>query len=121
MKLSNNEISELREKFSDREESLNVLDLIEECEGDLIESASLLALEAGVSLTRKDPDILNELAQKCRKVVCDDAFDDLMAGFLGTVVGTLAASGQIPEALATPVVIYLCRIGVKNFCGSNNG
>ncbi len=120
-KLSDQEITQYRKQFADRPEALDALDLIAENDGDLKESASLLALEAGVEIVKGVPNILDELAQKCRKAVCDDAFDDLMTGLLGAAVGTLAATGQLPEALATPVVIYIARIGVKKFCSSGNG
>ncbi len=120
-KLSDEEITQYREQFADRPEALDALDLIAENNGDLIKSASLLALEAGVEIPKRVPNILDELAQKCRKVACDDAFDDLMAGLLGAAMGTFAATGQLPEALATPVVIYIARIGVKKFCSSGNG
>ncbi len=120
-KLSDEEIAQYREQFSDRPEALDALDLIAENEGDLQESASLLAQEAGVTITKKVPNILDELAQKLRKVICDDAFDELMTGLLGAAVGTLAATGQIPQALATPVVIYIAKIRVKKFCESGGG
>ena len=119
-KISDQEIAQYRQQFADYPEALDALDLIAESNGDLQESANLLALETGVSVTRKEPNILDELAQKCRQIVCDDAFiDDLMGGLLTAGVATLAASGQIPAAVATPVVIYLTKTGVKNWCKSN--
>ncbi len=118
-KISDQEIAQYRQQFADYPEALDALDLIAESDGDLQESASLLALETGVSITR-NRNILDELAQKCRQIVCDDAFiDDLMGGLLTAGVATLAASGQIPAAVATPVVIYLTKTGVKNWCKSN--
>ncbi len=110
-KLSDEEITRYQKQFADRPEALDALDLIAENDGDLKKSASLLALEAGVEIVKGVPNILDELAQKCRKAVCDDVFDELMAGLLGAATGTLAATGQLPEALATPVVIYIARIG----------
>ncbi len=120
-KLSDQEITQYREQFAEYPEALDALDLIAENDGDLKESASLLALEAGVEIVKGVPNILDELAQKSRKAVCDDAFDELMAGLLGAAMGTLAATGQLPKALATSVVIYIARIGVKKFCSSGNG
>ena len=118
-KISDQEIAQYRQQFADYPEALDALDLIAESDGDLQESASLLALETGVSITR-NRNILDELAQKCRQIICDDAFiDDLMGGLLTAGVATLAASGQIPAAVATPVVIYLTKTGVKNWCKSN--
>ncbi len=118
-KISDQEIAQYRQQFADYPEALDALDLIAESDGDLQESASLLALETGVSITR-NRNILDQLAQKCRQIICDDAFiDDLMGGLLTAGVATLAASGQIPAAVATPVVIYLTKTGVKNWCKSN--
>jgi hypothetical protein len=45
--------------------------------------------------------------------------DDLMSGLLTAGVATLTVSGQIPQAVATPVVIYLTKKGVKIWCQSN--
>jgi len=116
------EIAQYREQFSDYPESLDALDLIEENDGDLKQAASLLALESGVVISKKVPNILDELAQKSRNIVCDEVFiNELMAGVLTAGVASLTASGQIPAALATSLVIYLAKKGVKKWCESSNG
>ncbi|WP_377482057.1 MAG: hypothetical protein P2A85_28960 (plasmid) [Microcoleus anatoxicus] len=116
------EIAQYREQFSDYPESLDALDLIEECNGDLKQAANLLVLESGIVIPKKVPDTLDELAQKCRNIVCDEVFiNELMTGVLTAAVTSLTASGQIPAALATPVVIYLAKKGVKKWCESSNG
>jgi hypothetical protein len=121
-KVTLEEIARYRDQFADNPEALDALDLIAENDGDLKQAASLLALESGEMIYKSSvPNILDELAQKSRNVICDEAFDELIAGLLGAAVGTLAASGQIPIALATPVVIYLARVGVKKWCESTNG
>ncbi|MDF5734246.1 MAG: hypothetical protein PUQ00_00720 [Nostoc sp. S13] len=43
-----------------------------------------------------------------------------MTGLLTFAVTSLTATGQIPQAIATPVVIYLAKKGVKTWCDSNN-
>ena len=119
-KVSLEEISNYREQFADYSEALDSLDLIEENNGDLKQSASLLALEYGLSISKNVPNVLDELAQKCRGTICNEVFiDELMTGLLTAGVASLTASGQIPAALATPVVIYLAKVGVKNWCSSN--
>lgn len=121
--LTKEEIQQYREQFKDYPEALDALDLIQESEGDLIESANLLAMEAGVEIPVRRGEaenILDKFTKKCRSVVCDDDFmDDLMSGLLTAAVATLTVTGQIPEALATPVVIYLSKKGVKQWCQSN--
>jgi hypothetical protein len=115
------EITQYREQFSDHPESLDALDLIEECDGDLKQAANFLALESGIVISKKPQDILDKLAQKCRNIVCDEVFiNELMTGVLTTGVASLTVSGQIPAALATPVVIYLAKKGVKKWCESSN-
>ncbi len=118
------EIQQYREQLKDDPEALDILDLIEESEGSLIESTNILAIEAGSEIrSRADEElnILDKFALKCRSIVCDDDFmDDLMSGLLTAGVATLAASGQIPQAVATPVVIYLTKKGVQQWCKSNS-
>jgi hypothetical protein len=122
-RLTPEEIQNYREQFKDYPEVLDALDLIDESDGDLIESANLLAAEAGIEISSRkgeDVNILDKLAQKCRSVICDEDFmDDLMSGLLTAGVATLTVSGQIPQAVATPVVIYLTKKGVKIWCQSN--
>ena len=112
------EISQFRSQLADSPEALAALDAIEECKGNLEAAAQLIAVETTdteVSL-RGDSNYLDKLAQKLSKIICQEEFDDLMAGVLTAAIATLAASGNIPVALATPVVIYVAKIGVKQFC-----
>jgi hypothetical protein len=120
--LTSREIAQYRSELADYPEALDALDLIEENEGDLEIAANLLAQEAGVVIVRSKPSILDDLAQKLRDVICDEVFiNDLMGGALTAGVGYLTASGQIPTALATALVIYLAKIGVRKFCQSDDG
>jgi hypothetical protein len=65
---------------------------------------------------RGDSNYLDHLAQKLSKIICQEEFDELMTGVLTVAIATLAASGNIPAALATPVLIYVAKIGKKQFC-----
>ncbi|MCW5316367.1 hypothetical protein GTQ43_21855 [Nostoc sp. KVJ3] len=112
------EISQFRSQLANSPEALAALDAIEECKGSLEAAAQLIAVEttdAEVSF-RGDSNYLENLAQKLSKIICQEEFDDLMTGVLTAAIATLAASGNIPIALATPVVIYVAKIGVKQFC-----
>lgn len=116
--LTPEEITHFRSQLADSPEALEALDAIEECQGNLAAAAQLIAVEtseAEVSL-RGDSNYLDKLTQKLSKIICEEEFDDLMTGVLTTAIATLAASGNIPVALATPVVIYVAKIGVKKFC-----
>jgi hypothetical protein len=112
------EIIEFRTQFADNPEALAALDAIEECKGNLEAAAQLIAVETTdeeVSL-RADSNYLEKLAQKLSKIICQEEFGELMTGVLTAAIATLAASGNIPVALATPVVIYVAKIGTKKFC-----
>jgi hypothetical protein len=112
------EITEFRSQFADNPEALAALDAIAECQGNLEAAAQLIAVETTdeeVSL-RGDSNYLEKLAQKLSKIICEEEFDELMTGVLTAAIATLAASGNIPIALATPVVIYVTKIGTKKFC-----
>ncbi len=114
------EITQFRSQLVDSPEALAALDAIEECKGNLEAAAQLIAVETTdteVSL-RADSNYLDNLAQKLSKIICQEEFDDLMTGVLTAAIATLAASGNIPVALATPVVIYVAKIGVRQFCGT---
>ncbi|QIR36629.1 hypothetical protein HCG51_07595 [Tolypothrix sp. PCC 7910] len=116
--LTPEEISQFRSQLADSPEALAALDAIEECEGNLEAATQLIAVEtteAEVSL-RGDSNFLEKLAEKLSNIICQEEFDELMTGVLTTAIATLAASGNIPIALATPVVIYVARIGKKQFC-----
>jgi hypothetical protein len=111
------EIAQYREQFADNKEALYALDIIAATKGDLKQAANLLAPKYNVVISKKLPNILDELARKCRHTICDDLFiDELMTGLLTAAVASLTASGQIPAAMATPVVIYLAKTGVKKWC-----
>ena len=116
--VTSEEITQFRSQLVDSPEALAALDAIEECKGNLEAAAQLIAVEitdTEVSL-RGDSNYLDNLAQKLSKIICQEEFDELMTGVLTAAIPTLAVSGHIPIALATPVVIYVAKIGVKKFC-----
>jgi polyribonucleotide nucleotidyltransferase len=110
------EIQQFREQLRDYPEAIAALDVIEECEGDLEDAAVVLAIQAGQEPNRSKK-WFEELVKRCRPIVCEENFrDDLLAGLMAGTVESLAASMAIPPGLATPVVIYAVKIGVRNFC-----
>lgn len=110
------EIEQFREQLRDYPEAIAALDVIEECEGDLEDAAVVLAIQAGQEPNRSKK-WFEELVKRCRPIVCQEDFrDDLLAGLMAGAVESLATSVAIPPGLATPVVIYAVKIGMKNFC-----
>lgn len=112
------EIAQFRSQLVDSPEALEAIEAIEECKGNLEAATQLIAIETTdeeVSV-RGDSNYLEKLAQRLSKIICQEEFEELMSGVLTAAIATLAASGNIPIALATPVVIYIVKIGTKKFC-----
>jgi len=118
--LTPEEIAEYRQQLFNIPDALSTLDIIEATGGDLTEAFNnYIAPEYGFG-DKSTPNFLDELAHKSRNIICDETFiDDLMTGILTGAVTTLTATGQIPQAIATPIVIYLAKKGVKKWCDSH--
>ena len=122
VKLTPEDIAQYREQFfqNNQQEALYALDVIEEKNGNLIIAASELAIEENIVVSKSISNILDKLAKKSRNIVCDEEFiDKVMDGLLSSALASLCATGQIPEALATPIVIYLARKGIQKWCNSD--
>ncbi|WP_293069744.1 MULTISPECIES: hypothetical protein [unclassified Moorena] len=111
------EIEQFRDQLANYPEALAALNEIEEEEGDLEYATEIIASEAGIERIDIQESWLQNLARRCRHIICQDEFrDDRLAGVTTALVASLAASGNLPLALATPVAIYIVKIGVKSFC-----
>jgi hypothetical protein len=114
--LTSEEIEFFRTELSDYPEALSALDVLADCEGDLEDAAITLAIQSG-----QEPDIsegwLEGLAKRWRHIICHvDIRDELEDGLSGDVLTLLKANTQLPLRLATPVAIYVIKIGVETFC-----
>lgn len=110
------EITEFRSQFADNPEALAAFDVIEQRNGNLETAAKILAIRAGFEPSRRS-NILDDLLDKSRKVICQEEFrDELAAGVIPIVIEPLAMSAAIPPGLASVVAIYAFKIGVKKFC-----
>ncbi|MBD1871459.1 hypothetical protein H6F93_32625 [Leptolyngbya sp. FACHB-671] len=110
------EIAQYRSELSASPEALRALDMIEDCEGDLEDAAIALALQA-----RQEPDTsdrwLEGLAKRCRAVLCQsDLRANLAAGSLQDAMRSLTKATELPPSLATPVIIYVLKTGLEDFC-----
>lgn len=111
------EIENFREQLRDYPEAIAALDEIEACEGHLEDAAVVLAIEAGQEPERGARELLEGLSERCRPILCQEDFrDEIMGGLLASTVEALLATTLIPTGLATPVVIYAFKIGIKKLC-----
>ncbi len=113
--LTTQEIARYRSQLADYEAALISLDAIEDCEGDLEDAAISLAIKVG-----QKPDRINwldGLAKRCRVAICQaELQQDLSQEKLATTVGHLLNAGICPKILVTPVVIYVMKQGIDEFC-----
>ena len=85
------------------------LDTIEKNNGNL--EAAFAELSAQDSETQFRTVDLEELAHKCRDVVCSQPTEDFL-GLINLVGGFLPP----PISLAVPVTLYILKIGIRNYC-----
>ncbi len=115
MQLTTEEISQYRAQLAEYEAARIALDAIEESEGDLEDAATSLAIEVGQNPDRVD--WLDGLAKRCRVAICQEDFRaDLRENRLSTPVSYLLSIKLCPPLLVTPVVIYVVKQGIDDFC-----
>jgi hypothetical protein len=97
------EIDLYRADLADYPEVLAALDVLADCEGDLEDAAITLAIEG--------------LAKRWRYEICQaDLREGLEDGLSGEVLNTLAKATDLPMKLATPVAIFVIKMGLDPFC-----
>jgi hypothetical protein len=110
------EIEQYRTDLADDPIALRALEMIDDCEGDLEDAAIALALQVGQEPDRSDR-WLDSVAKRWRVSLCEgEVKEDLLAGNVGSVVRSLSSNTMIPSALATPIVLYVLKVGIEPFC-----
>ncbi|WP_017317020.1 hypothetical protein [Mastigocladopsis repens] len=116
-KVTAKEIAQIRSQVAEDLTSMEALDLIEECEGDLEDAAMTLAIRAGQEPERGNSEWLDAVARRWRTVICQQEFrDDLLNGSVKAMMEHLKTMPTFPNDLAMPVLIYVLKKGVNNFC-----
>jgi hypothetical protein len=109
------EIAHYRSQLVQFPEALEALDAIEDCEGDLEDAALSLAIHAGQQPDRND--WLVGLAKRCRVALCrSPTRDALQNGNLTSAIAFLLEETVCPPLLITPVILYVLKVGLEDFC-----
>jgi len=115
MELTTEEISYYREQLLDCEIALKALAIIEDSDGDLEDSATTMALAVGQTPDRID--WLDGLAKRCRVAICNQNLRaDLQDNYIESAVKYLLECEICPPLLVTPVIIYVVKQGIDDFC-----
>ena len=116
-KVTSQEIAKFRSHLVDDPQAMEALDLIEDCDGDLEDAVMTLAIRAGQEPEQTNSDWLDALAKKWRAVICEQEYrEDLLNGSIQEMIVHLRTIPSFPKSLATPVLIYILKQGVNNFC-----
>ncbi|MUG94213.1 hypothetical protein F7734_18200 [Scytonema sp. UIC 10036] len=116
-KVTAKEIAQFRSQLAEDPIAMESLDLIEDCEGDLEDAAMTLAIRSGQEPEIANSEWLEDLAKRWRSVICQQEFrDDLLNGSISTMLEHLKTMSTFPGMLATPVLMYVLKQGVNNFC-----
>ncbi len=115
--LSPDEIEQFRAQLSNYPPALKALTEIEDCEGNLADATISLAIRAGQQPQEDNGEWLADLAKRCRAVICQAIpRQNLETGAIDKTIIAVASSELIPAALATPVVLYVLKSGLAEFC-----
>lgn len=130
--VTRDEITQFRSVLADYPGGNDTLKVIEECQGNLEDAFEVLIVESeseeeGTRLGFGTS--LEKLTQKCRNVICQEEFqdeiiDEFSREFLNILVPMVAAQltlmGNLPVALSIPIVMFVIKQGIKNFCKSSD-
>lgn len=116
-KITSQEIAKFRSLMVDDSQAMEALDLIEDCDGDLEDAVMTLAIKAGQQPEQTNSEWLDALAKKWRAVICEQEYrEDLLNGSVQGMIEHMRTIQTLPRSLATPVLIYVLKQGVNNFC-----
>jgi len=114
--LTTQEIAQFRSQLSEYPTALEALDTIEDCEGDLEDAAISLAIQVGQMPTTSE-NWLDGLAKRCRVAICQSEFrEELLEGTVSKIFQDVLNKKVCPEILVTPVILYVFKVGVNQFC-----
>ncbi|MBF2063694.1 MAG: hypothetical protein IGS39_04600 [Calothrix sp. C42_A2020_038] len=111
------EIALFRSQLAEDSLALKALDAIEDCEGDLEDAAMTLAIRVGQQPERVNSEWLDALARKWRAVICQQEFrSDLQNHSIKEMIEHIKTMPTFPSILAAPVLMYVLKQGIDNFC-----
>lgn len=112
------EIEQFREQLKDYPEALATIDILEDCEGNLEDTAQVIVLEAGEEEVQAE--LLEKLISRCRSVICQEDMKEELPVLIAAIAEFLGSGSGFPPGLATPIAIFVTKRGMKNFCQSTD-
>lgn len=119
--LTIHEVEHYRAALADYPEALRALEVVDDCDGDLEDAAIVLALRVGQEPDRSDR-WLESVAKRWRAVLCGATLPGaeirsaLETEQVATAVRSLVSQAGISADLATPIVLFVLKTGIDDFC-----
>ncbi|MEK7989638.1 MAG: hypothetical protein VSS52_001405 [Thiotrichaceae bacterium] len=117
------DIAQFRDVFVDNQDAMDALGYIDNCDGNLSEAMEIIFTVEDDSFHRgaSDGEDFEKFLVGFRKVVCNPEFE---ANFINKpldksldfALGYLFASTGQPTLLLIPVLLYIFKLGLQNFC-----
>jgi hypothetical protein len=115
--VTSQEIALFRSQLVEDSQAMETLDLIEDCDGDLEDATITLAIRAGQEPGMTNAEWLDAMARKWRWVICEPEYrEDLLNNSLVRIMERLKSMPTFPKILAAPILIYILKQGVNDFC-----
>ncbi|MDM8565667.1 hypothetical protein QUF74_08445 [Candidatus Halobeggiatoa sp. HSG11] len=118
--ISSEELVKFRDALQDNDEALETIEVIEECNGNLVEAMDIVMINAGMEPVRGDDDWIDfdNIAKGLRNFICDPAFKDLVVNdAFALALAYLLTKTDHPAAFLILVLLYVVRKGINHFCG----
>ncbi|WP_353570751.1 hypothetical protein [Candidatus Albibeggiatoa sp. nov. BB20] len=121
------DIAQFRDVFADNQDAMDALGYIDNCDGNLSEAMEIIFTVEDDSFHRgaSDGEDFEKFLGSFRTVICNPEFeanfiDKPFDKALDIALGYLLASTGQPTLLLIPVLLYIFKLGLKDFCQKNN-
>jgi len=119
--ITSEELSKCRRSLqSYGQEASEVIDIVEECQGNLEEAMAILMVNAGKEPVLGDDDWIDfeNIVKGLRSFICDPDFKDFIVNdAFAMALGYLLAKTTHPATFLILVLLFIVRKGIKHFCG----
>jgi hypothetical protein len=122
MIINQQELMRFRQAFQDDSDAIEVLNIIEQCDGNLVASMDILmSIENNSYTLGSDQSWIDfeNIARDLRRVICHNEFKQLIVnGQYPAVLIYLMAHSPLTAMLSLPLIIYVSQLGYERFCSS---
>ena len=115
--ITSEELSKFRSVLPDNEEAVEALDIIELCQGDLIEALHITMIIDKDSYCGDEDGIdFENITKSLRKIICQPAFESAFReGSFVVALDYLLANTSHSTIFLVPLMLYIFKIGLENF------